>query len=216
MTDLLSTRPAAIVFDNDGLLVDSETCWHEAERLLFTRRGRVYADEQRAEVFGKSVPATAALLAVPLGEVGNESALVEEMLTAVADVIAAEVRPMPGALQLLIHLHGRVPVAVASNSPRHLVELALDRAGLRPFFEVLVSRDDVSAGKPAPDLYLEACARLGVDPAESVAFEDSLVGLASARAAGMRVVGVPSMRGQEFPADLVVDSLADPRLFSWL
>lgn len=209
-------RPAGVVFDNDGLLVDSETCWHEAERLLFTRRGLAYSDELRAEVFGKSVPATAALIAGPLGEVGNESALVEEMLTAVADVIAAEVRPMPGALELLTHLHGRVPIAVASNSPRYLVELALGRAGLRPFFEVLVSRDDVSAGKPAPDLYVEACARLGVNPAEAVAFEDSLVGLASARAAGLRVVGVPSVRGQEFPADLVVDSLADARLLSWL
>jgi len=212
----LSRHPAAIVFDNDGLLVDSETCWHEAERSMFTRRGLTYPDALRAEVLGKSVPATAILLAPALGEVGRESALVDEMLTAVADAIAADVVPMPGAVELVRHLHGRMPIAVASNSPRYLVELALDRTGLRPFFEVVVSRDDVAAGKPAPDLYLEACARLGAEPSESVAFEDSLVGLASAQAAGMRVVGVPTDRCQDFPADLVVGSLADPRLFDWL
>ena len=146
----LSRHPAAIVFDNDGLLVDSETCWHEAERSMFTRRGLTYPDALRAEVLGKSVPATAILLAPALGEVGRESALVDEMLTAVADAIAADVVPMPGAVELVRHLHGRMPIAVASNSPRYLVELALDRTGLRPFFEVVVSRDDVAAGKPAP------------------------------------------------------------------
>jgi HAD superfamily hydrolase (TIGR01509 family) len=147
--------------------------------------------------------------------VGSEDTITEHVLGMVAEVIAAHAEPMPGAVELVRALAGRVPIAVASNSPRRLLELSLDRAGLTGVPDAVVAADDVTHGKPAPDLYLAACAALGVDPGASVAFEDTITGVTSARAAGMTVVGVPSLNPDGFPADLVLDSLADPDLLAW-
>jgi HAD superfamily hydrolase (TIGR01509 family) len=102
-----------------------------------------------------------------------------------------------------------MPLAVASNSPRVLVDLALASSGLADAFAAVVCGDEVEDLKPAPDIYLEAALRLGARPEETVALEDSPTGVAAARAAGMYVVGVPSVAGVALEADLVTDSLAD-------
>ena len=110
--------------------------------------------------------------------------------------------------------HG-IPIAVASNSPRRFVDAALRSAALDYLFTVVITADDVDQAKPAPDLYLQACAELSAEPAHSVAFEDSRTGAASARAAGLFVVGVPSAPGGTLDADALYGSLADPGLQSW-
>lgn len=212
----LHFRPEAVVFDNDGLLVDSEECWSKAEAMMFAERGLDYPASMKAEFIGKTVPATAALMAQRFGEVGNEAALTAQLLTLATEVISAECEPMPGAVELVSSLRGRMPIAVASNSPRAVVEAALRPAGLWGRFDALISCDDVAVGKPAPDLYLKACAVLGATPEHCLAFEDSETGLASARAAGLAVVGVPTLKDIGFDADLVVDSLADPDLLEWV
>ncbi len=208
-------RPAAIVFDCDGLLVDTEPCWTVAESAVFAARGLPYGPAEKALFIGKSVPATVELMAGFFGEVGNDEAICAEVMSTVGDVIDGQAEPMPGALELVRALSGRMPIGVASNSPRMILDIALRRAGLTGVFGAVIAADEVPIPKPAPDLYLAACRLLDADPLASVAFEDTWTGAAAARAAGMRVVGVPSLDPDGFPAELVLETLADPRLLAW-
>jgi beta-phosphoglucomutase-like phosphatase (HAD superfamily) len=153
--------------------------------------------------------------------------LMDELHELVMEEALAGVEPRPGALELLERLaEADVPVAVASNSQREFVQRTLSGAGLIPRarsrdgwvggdaygqFVSVVSVEDVEHPKPAPDIYLEACRRLGAEPRECAALEDSATGVAAARAAGMYVIGVPYFAGGELPgSDLLVGSLADP------
>lgn len=212
---LIAVRPAGVVFDCDGLLMDTEPCWTVAESAVFAARGLPYGPAEKARFIGKSVPATVELIAHVFGEVGNEAAIESEVLGMIEDVIADMAEPMPGALELVAALRSRVPVAVASNSPRAVLDVALARAGLGDAFGAIVAADEVAVPKPGPDLYLAACAGLGVAASDSVAFEDTLTGLTAAHAAGMFVVGVPSLDHPDFPADAVFGSLAEPDLVAW-
>ncbi|MCA0293750.1 MAG: HAD family phosphatase [Actinobacteria bacterium] len=214
MPDLLP-RPAGVVFDCDGLLVDTEPCWTVAETAVFAVRGLPYGPAEKADFIGKSVAATVALMAERFAEPGNEDGIRVELLGSIADAISAQAEPMPGAIELVGVLAERIPVAVASNSPRVVLDLALARAGLTGAFGVVVAADEVTHPKPAPDLYLRACELLGVDASTSLAFEDTGTGAAAAAAAGLHVVGVPSPEAHPFPADGVFASLADPALLAW-
>ena len=124
--------------------------------------------------------------------------------------------PLPGALTLVRALRGRIPIAVASNTPRALIEPALDAAGLGGAFGAIVGADDVENPKPAPDAYVTACTVLGSPPAETIALEDSPTGVAAARAAGLYVIGVPSLPGVVLEADEVHESLASVDLPPWI
>ncbi len=135
-----------------------------------------------------------------------------ELYALALEEIANGAEPRPGAVELLRELDGRWPVAVASNSPRSHLLAGLTRTGLTDAFDVVIGVEDIAEPKPAPDIYLRACELLGVAPPESVALEDSPPGAAAARAAGLYVVGVPSVHGVELEADAVFDSLADPRV----
>ena len=208
-------RPAAIVFDCDGLLVDTEPCWTVAESAVFAARGLPYGPTEKALFIGKSVPATVELMAGFFGEVGNDDAIRAEVMSTVGDVIGGQAEPMPGAIELVRALSGRLPIGVASNSPRVVLDIALERAGLTGAFGAVIAADEVPVPKPAPDLYLAACRLLGASPSVSIAFEDTWTGVAAARAAGMWVIGVPSLEPDGFPADLVLESLEDPRLLAW-
>lgn len=212
---LLSGRPAAVVFDCDGLLVDTEPSWTVAESAVFATRGLTYDAAQKQIFLGRSVPDTVALMAELFGETGNEALIYTELMGVVGEVISAQASAMPGAVELVNLLRRQeVPIGVASNSPHELVELSLAKAGLTGAFGVIMAADEVAAPKPAADLYLAACAGLGADPAASLAFEDSATGVIAARAAGMTVVGVPTLAA-DLPADLVLPSLADDRLLAW-
>jgi HAD superfamily hydrolase (TIGR01509 family) len=137
-----------------------------------------------------------------------------ELYALALEEIAAGAEPRPGAVELLGELDGRWPIAVASNSPRSHLLAGLERTGLTGRFDVVIGVEDIAEPKPAPDLYLRACELLGVEPARSVALEDSPPGTAAARAAGLYVVGVPSVHGVELDADAVFDSLADRRVLA--
>ena len=141
--------------------------------------------------------------------------MAEEITTRVAEILAERAEPMPGAFELVSALAGKVPLVVVSNSARHLVELSIGRAGLSGFVDAIIAGDEVEHGKPAPDLYLTACGLLGVAPGEALAFEDSLVGVQAAQAAGVPVVGVPSVPQDGFAPDFQFASLAAPALQSW-
>jgi HAD superfamily hydrolase (TIGR01509 family) len=191
--------PRAAVFDLDGLLVDTRACWRSA-----------VGDGAGA---GEDLPAGASV-AQAARRLGVPPAQVERRL--LAEVRGIEPRPLPGVLALLELLGERIPLAVASNSPRSVVAHLLERLEVADRFRAVVTADDVPRGKPAPDVYVEACRLLGEDPSEAVAFEDSSIGARSARAAGAVVIGVPADGGLLPEADLVVRRLDDPALLSFL
>lgn len=216
MNSFIDWTPTAVVFDCDGLLMDTETCWTVAERAVFARRKLGFGPEEKALLIGKSVPDAGILLAERFNEPGAAGAIVEELLGLVEDVIAERALPLPGALEIVRALHNVLPMAVASNSPRRLVDLALARGGFSELLPLIVAADEVELPKPAPDLYLRACEMLGVRPHATVAFEDSVTGVKSARAAGLKIVGVPSLAHVALPADVVVASLSDPTLWRYV
>jgi HAD superfamily hydrolase (TIGR01509 family) len=209
-------RPDGVVFDCDGLLVDTEPSWEDAEAAMFVRRGLVLDAELRAGFIGISSRDAAAKMAGLFDAPGTEAALYDELLAAVTGLIESQATAMPGALAVVAAVRAAgLRVAVASNSPEPIVRAALLRAGLADAFDAVVPVEAVGRPKPAPDLYLTACRRLGTSPGRTVAFEDSLTGLASARGAGLVVVGVPSLAG-DYPADWVLGSLAEPAVGEWI
>ena len=208
-------RFAAIVFDNDGLLLDTEEAWTRAEEALFARHGRIFTIEHKRELIGTSPTTSAAKLEVMLDMPGQGGALMEELHDQVMEEALAGVPARPGALELVEAVRSAgVPVGVASNSARAFVDRVLSVAGLLDgHFDVVVTADDVENPKPAPDLYLAACAALGAEPGLSAALEDSAVGAAAAVAAGMYVVAVPYFPDMPIEgASLTAESLADPRV----
>jgi HAD superfamily hydrolase (TIGR01509 family) len=205
----------AVVFDCDGLLVDTETCWTRAETAIFAEHGRAFGPEQKKIVIGRTLEAAGAAMADYFDRPGQGSSLARQLYDLVAQELAGGANPLPGAADLVRLLHGQIPIAVASNSPRPFVDAALASAGLADLFEHVVAAGDVAHPKPAPDLYLAACAVLHADPARTVAFEDSATGVAAARAAGTFVIGVPSLPGVALEVDAAFDALTDPALATW-
>ena len=206
--------PSAVVFDNDGLLLDTEEAWTRAERTLFARVGRTFTMEHKRTLIGSSRSMAAVKLESMLERAGQGETLMDELHELVMQEALQGVEPRPGALELLARLtDAGVQLAVASNSEREFLERTLAGTALLRDgpFAVIVSATEIEHPKPAPDIYHEACRRLGVSPATAVALEDSPIGVAAAAAAGMFVIGVPYFAGAQLPgARLLVDSLADP------
>ena len=203
--------PAAVIFDNDGLTLDTERAWTRAETALFARRGRAFTLEHKRYILGASREIAQRKLEEMLELPGEGPALLSEVQELVMEELLRGAAPMPGAVDLVAELRARgVPVGLASNSPREFVDTALRLAGMDGAFDVTVAGDEVARPKPAPDVYLRAAELLGIGPADCVALEDSQTGVAAARAAGMLVIGVPGIPGVELPdADLVAASLLD-------
>ncbi|MGH3087476.1 MAG: HAD family hydrolase [Rubrobacteraceae bacterium] len=205
----------AVVFDCDGLLLDTEKCWTRGESALFAAHGEALTPEHKRNLVGASGKRAARYICGVLGLPGREDEILEELITLSWPEVAGGARPMPGAEELVRELHGKRPLGVASNSPRELVKEALSRSGLGGAFDIVLGSDDVSNPKPDPELYRTACERLGAEPERSVALEDSPPGVEAARAAGMYVIGVPSEEGVELgAADIVARSLGDPSVLA--
>lgn len=202
--------PDAVIFDLDGLLVDSEGAWALATRRVVEDLGGRWDDAVHRLLLGSGPLAAAAIVSEYLEHRHPPEAVAARMLTAAADQFAAGLDPRPGAMDLVRALHGRVPLGVATNSSRVLAERALASSGLAGRFEALVCADDVAAPKPDPEPYALACAGCGARPERSVALEDSPTGAASASAAGLWVIGCPSLSGVALDAaDVVVSSLEE-------
>ena len=208
-------RPAAVVFDCDGLLLDTESAWTRAEVVLYERHGHEFTLDHKRELLGTSGPAAEVTIERHLEMPGAGPALLDELGELIFVEIGRSAPPQPGAVELLRALRAEgVPVGVASNSAGPLVELALRVAELEGAFDTVVTADRVAHPKPAPDVYHAACDELGADPASAVALEDSPTGVAAARAAGMYVVGVPSLEGVSLAeAHLRAPSLDAPEVW---
>jgi HAD superfamily hydrolase (TIGR01509 family) len=208
-------RPRAVIFDCDGLLLDTERLWTLSERAVVEGRGGRWTMEFKRRLLGRAVPEAAEVIAAEVGAPAAATAIEQALEAGFLDALAehgCDARPGAPELARALHCAG-VPLAVASNSRRHLVVEAVSSAGLDDVFEVIVSAGDDYGErplepKPAPDVYREACARLGVDPVTAIALEDSQTGIEAARSAGLRVIGVPSLPGQTLEAEVVVPSLA--------
>ncbi|MEN3283225.1 MAG: hypothetical protein V7607_4365 [Solirubrobacteraceae bacterium] len=204
--------PAAALFDNDGLTLDTESAWTRAEQALFARYGQTFTMEHKRELLGTAPAVSAAKLERMLGQPG--SALSDELYALAVEEVAKTAEPMPGAVALLAALaDAGVPVGLVSNARRRFVEPALRAAGLSETFAVVVTVDDVARPKPAPDAYLAAAAALGAEPAACAVLEDSPTGLAAGRAAGALTIGIPSLPGVVLEADVIGTSLEDPAVW---
>lgn len=203
---------AAVVFDLDGLLVHTERQWLRAKTILFERHASRLTEADRSAVFGWGDLQTATYFAGRLGLPDDRiPALREEYIGIVGELIDGGVELTDGATELIEHLHGRVPLGLASNTRRTLVDRILAQTPFGDGFGAIATGDEV-APKPAPDVYRLACGRLGVEPRHAVAVEDSPAGVQAAQAAGLRCVGVPSDAAHPLPqADHVVGSLTELR-----
>lgn len=211
------SRPRAVLFDNDGLLLNTEDVWTRGEQQLFEARGLEFTAEHKRELIGQSAEHAGRLLEQRLGEPAAD--LIAELDALVLAELDRGVEAMAGAAEILTALRElEVPIGLVSNSPRRFIEKAIDAVGYAPHFDVIVSAHEVARPKPAPDPYLEACRLLEVDPAPNVfAFEDSPSGVAAAVAAGLTVFGIPSLEGITLEeAHHLAETLVDPHVLEHL
>jgi HAD superfamily hydrolase (TIGR01509 family) len=190
--------PTAVIFDLDGVLLDSEVVWNEARRELVTESGGHWrADAQRAMMGMSSVEWSRYMrdqLGVPLSAEEIRAAVVERLERGYRERLPL----LPGAREAVRSLASRYPLALASSANRSIIALVLRLAGLADRFQAVVSSEEVPRGKPAPDVYLEAARRISKAPASCAAVEDSANGIRAAEAAGMRVIAIPN---RAFPPD---------------
>ena len=181
----------AVVFDMDGVLIDSEPVWERVRRKFVADHGGRWAEDAQDRMMGMSTAEWSAYMSEDFGLRLPPAQVAELVIAAMAAEYQAHLPLLPGAVEAVRSLSARWPLAVASSAPKSLIEAVLDASALRPAFAAAVSSEEVTRGKPAPDVYLEATRRLGVPPAASAAVEDSTNGLRSAAAAGLTVIAVP-------------------------
>jgi HAD superfamily hydrolase (TIGR01509 family) len=182
----------AVVFDLDGVLLDSEQVWDDARRELARERGgRWHADAQR-DMMGMSSPEWSRYMHETIGLPEPPDEINREVVERLEQIYRRRLPALPGAREAVERLAARWPLGLASSSNRELIDLTLDLLGVHDLFAATVSSEEVARGKPAPDVYLEAARRLHVIPRSAAAVEDSANGIFAAKAAGMRVLAIPN------------------------
>jgi HAD superfamily hydrolase (TIGR01509 family) len=203
----------AVIFDLDGVLLDSEQLWDEAREQLARERGGRWHENAQRDMMGMSSPEWSRYMHDVIGLPEPPEEISREVVERLAKLYGEHLPVVPGAREAVERLAARWPLGLASSSNRELIDLALELLGVKHLFKATVSSEEVPRGKPAPDVYLEAARRLGVEPTRAAAIEDSENGILAAKAAGMRVIAIPN---RHFPpdsealaaADVVLDSPA--------
>jgi HAD superfamily hydrolase (TIGR01509 family) len=203
-----------VIFDLDGLLLDSEQLWDEAREELARERGGRWHDGAQRDMMGMSSPEWSRYMHEQIGLRESPKEISAEVVRRMEALYRKRLPLLPGAREAVERMAARWPLGLASSSNRSLIDLALELAELEQFFRATLSSEEVARGKPAPDVYLGAAKRLDVEPTRAAAIEDSHNGIRAASAAGMHVVAVPNRR---FPpgedalaeADVVLDSLEE-------
>jgi HAD superfamily hydrolase (TIGR01509 family) len=202
----------AVVFDLDGVLLDTEQVWDEVREALTRERGGRWHDRAQADMMGMSSTEWSRYMHEELGLPDPPEELNRLVVERMIERYREELPVIDGAVEAVRRIADRWPLGLASSSNRPLIDLALELMGVADLFRVTVSSEEVERGKPAPDVYLEAARRLEVSPERVAAIEDSANGIRSAKAAGMRVIAIPN---PHYPppddalaqADVVVESL---------
>ena len=207
-------EPLAVVFDLDGVLIESEQVWDEAREQLVHERGGRWDDRATTDMMGMSSTEWSSYMHDRLGVRMTPSEINDDVVRRVAATYEEHLPLLPQAVETVRELGERWRLGVASSSNRPIIDLVLDRMGVRDCFAVVVSSEEVANGKPAPDVYLAVARELGVDPKDCVAVEDSTNGIKSAVAAGMRTIAVPNRQFRPddevlTTAAVVVSSLAE-------
>ena len=182
----------AVVFDMDGVIVDSEQVWDDVREQLAKERGGRWHDGAQADMMGMSSPEWSRYMHDVIGLEESPAEINDEVVRRMLERYRERLPLLDGAAESVRRLAPGFSLAIASSSNRPLIEAVLDRAGIARLFDAVVSSEEVARGKPAPDVYLEAARRLGVEPARAAAVEDSSNGLRAAKAAGMRVIALPN------------------------
>jgi HAD superfamily hydrolase (TIGR01509 family) len=182
----------AVVFDMDGVLVDSEQVWDEIREAFVHERGGRWHEHAQADMMGMSSAEWSRYMHEELGLAESPETINDEVVRRMLLRYRDELPLLDGAVEAVERLAARYPLALASSSNRPLIDAVLDAAGLTGRFVATVSSEEVPRGKPAPDVFLEAARRLGVAADRCAAIEDSGNGLRAAHAAGMRVVALPN------------------------
>lgn len=206
--------PSAVIFDCDGLLVDTEGQWVGLQNAYLERHGTALDPVVRRALTGRAAEQVILTIAEAVGK--EPLVVADELLSEHREHLSEKLTPLPGAIEALRAMAAVRPVAVASNSPREMLDSKLAGLGIADVLTATVAIEDVAAPKPAPDMYLTAARALGADPAQCLGFEDSETGADAARAAGLQLIVVPSIPGQEPRAPRRLDSLADPVLTEWI
>jgi HAD superfamily hydrolase (TIGR01509 family) len=182
----------AVVFDLDGVLLDSEQRWNEAKEALVRESGGRWREEAPVAMMGMSSPEWSRYLRKDLGVPLSQEEINRDIVGRMQDRFRDALPLLPGAGEAVRALAARWPLGLASSSNRELIDLFLELSGFGDAFRVTVSSEEVARGKPAPDVYLEAASQLGVDAARCVAIEDSSNGIRAGAAAGMTVIAAPN------------------------
>jgi HAD superfamily hydrolase (TIGR01509 family) len=203
-----------VVFDLDGLLLDSEQVWDGAREQLAHERGGRWHDQAQRDMMGMSSPEWSRYMHDVIGLPEPPEQIDAEVVARLEERYREHLPVISGAREAVERLADRWPLALASSSNRELIDLALDLLGVADRFQATVSSEEVASGKPAPDVYLEAARRLGIDPTRAAAIEDSHNGILAAKAAGMRVIAIPNRHFPPGPealaqADVVLNELAE-------
>jgi HAD superfamily hydrolase (TIGR01509 family) len=201
----------AVVFDLDGVLLDSEQVWDEVREELVKERGGRWHEQAQTEMMGMSSVEWSRYMHDELDLPEPPEEISAEVVRRLDEVYRKQLPLIDGAREAVERLAARWPLGLASSSNREVIDLVLDLSGLARYFRVTVSSEEVPRGKPAPDVYLEAARGLGVPPERCAAVEDSHNGIRSAKAAGMRVIAIPN---QHYPPGEEALALADVKLGS--
>lgn len=199
----------AVVFDLDGVLIDSEQVWDTVRREVVAAADGRWEPDSTERMQGMSTREWSAYL-VSLGVPGPPSAVAQRVIDTMAERYGDRPPLLPGAVEAVRAIAAVLPAGLASSSPRRLIDIVLTATGLAPAFAVTMSTEEVARGKPSPDVYLGVAARLGVTPAACVAVEDSSNGIRSAATAGMRVVAVPNPHYPPAPDALALAAITVP------
>jgi HAD superfamily hydrolase (TIGR01509 family) len=196
----------AVVFDLDGVLLQSEEVWDAVRECYVREHGGGYDDEVQRAMMGMSAPEWSRYLHEEAGVPDDPDAINRDVVVRMLEAYRRELPLLPGAVEAVRRTADSFPLGLASSSNREVFEAVLDLAGIADCFSATVSSEEVARGKPAPDVYLEGASRLGVAPERCAAVEDSDAGIHSAKAAGMRVVAIPNA---SYPPDDEALELAD-------
>jgi HAD superfamily hydrolase (TIGR01509 family) len=188
---MLGRMIEAVVFDMDGVLIDSEPVWEEVRREFVSTRGGRWLPDTQDKMMGMSTGEWSAYMAEDLVDGMTASEVAAAVIGSMSSRYAEHLPLMPAAVSTVTALAAHWPLAVASSAPQSLIDVVLDVSGLRSSFRVALSSERVARGKPAPDIYLAVTQQLGVAPDKCAAVEDSSNGLRSASAAGLAVIAVP-------------------------
>jgi HAD superfamily hydrolase (TIGR01509 family) len=204
----------AVIFDLDGVILDTEELWNEVRESLARERGGRWSEQAQADMMGMSSVEWSGYMHDVVGLSEPPEEISREVVRRMLERYSQRLPIIDGAVDAVQRMAARSPLGLASSSNRELIDRALEVSGLAPYFRVTVSSEEVERGKPAPDVYLEAVRRLEVEPVRAAAIEDSASGIRSAHAAGMYVVAIPN---RAFPppddalalANVVLDSIRE-------